>query len=696
VLPARRAAVIAFAALLAGCGGEPVVPIREWKVEAPSVAPRAVTLPTKIDVPRSSETFVLRADVSLDDALRGRTLTLVIPQIEARTTLVVFGQVVEPLDNPGRGWRGDRAPRFRIPSELTNVRRLPITLVVSNSAPQSTRWSTIPRLSATSFGDARFRATKALNHVSSAIALGALLGMFVTYAALYAMDRRKRAFGFVALAAILGTSSPALWLEWTQHVFGALELVFVATLLAIAGLAILESMYDHFGLPRPSRGWWLCAGVLVVMCVGSLVAPAAAATTGVLALLLNYAAIGWLGVVFARLSRRTPQPPDLPVMALALGALFVSTLPTALWRFGVNHPLEGIVLTPVGMVLFLLIHSLSLSRSHVETLRKADALNLELQASNVELRRQVADRSQKLADALARIEGVTSATRSLSEGDLVDDRYRVLAPLGAGGMGTVYKVERISDGKLFALKSLKGETTGVAMSRFAREAEIAASIHHPNLVSVSDIDVAETGALYIVMELVDGVSLESARDKYGDRAWALPILAQIADGLAALHKEHVIHRDLKPGNVLLDRGGAVKIADFGIAALRDAVDPLAKTSTPDQLEPKTPELTQTGAFMGTPLYMAPELWRGADRANEATDVWSLGLIAYVMLARKYPWDSPPIYDVGAGRSVVLPPAPEGVPEKLAKLVARALSLDPAQRPTASEFAAVMRLRFPPG
>jgi serine/threonine protein kinase len=133
----------------------------------------------------------------------------------------------------------------------------------------------------------------------------------------------------------------------------------------------------------------------------------------------------------------------------------------------------------------------------------------------------------------------------------------------------------------------------------------------------------------------------------------------------------------------------VKIADFGIAALRDSVDPLAKTSTPDET-PKTPELTQTGAFMGTPLYMAPELWRGADRANEATDVFSLGLIAYVLLAKKYPWDAPPIYDVGAGRSVASPPAPEGAPEKVVEIIARALSLDPAKRPTASEFAAVVR------
>ncbi len=680
--------------LTIGCGGERVVALREWKVEAQGLPAQAITLPAKVAVPSSTD-FILRSEVVLDDQLRGRTLTLVVPQIEARTTLVLFGRVIEPLDDPGHGWRGDRAPRWRIPAELTSGAKLPLTLVVSNGAPQSTRWSTIPRLSPTSFGDAKFRGTKTLNHVSSAIAFGALLGMFVTYAALYALDRRKRAFGFLAVAALLGTSSPALWLEWTQRVFGRLELVFVAVMLAFGGLAILESMYEHFSLPRPSQLWWFCAGTLLVMCVGSIIAPAAAGMTGILALLYNYAAMAWLVMVIARLWKRTPRPPDLPVMAIALTALFISTLPAALWRFGINHPFEGIVLTPIGMVLFLLIHSLSLSRSHVATLRTTDALNEELAARidqlavlNVELRRQVADRSQKLAEALARIEGVTSATRGLNEGEIVDARYRVIRPLGAGGMGTVYEVERISDNKHFALKSLRGETTGPAMSRFAREAEIAARMHHPNLVSVFDVDVAETGALYIVMELVEGTSLESARDKYGDPAWALPVLKQIAAGLAALHREGVIHRDLKPGNVLLDRKGNVKIADFGIAALRDAVDPLAATSTPEQA-PKTPELTQTGAFMGTPLYMAPELWRGADRANEATDMFGLGLIAYLLLAKKYPWDAPPIYDVGAGRSVQTPSAPEGCSEQVAEVVLRALSLDPAKRPSAKEFASTI-------
>jgi serine/threonine protein kinase len=387
----------------------------------------------------------------------------------------------------------------------------------------------------------------------------------------------------------------------------------------------------------------------------------------------------WAFVLLGGRARRTRRAADVYVLGAALFALFASTLPTALWRFGVDHPFAGVVLTPAGMVLFLLIHSITLSRAYV-------AANSELTTVNLELRRQVADRSQKLAEALARIEGVASVTRAFAQGDIVDDRYRIVRGLGAGGMGAVYEVARLSDEKHFALKVLRGDVTGVALSRFAREAEIAARIAHPNLVAVTDVDVAETGALFIVMELVHGTSLENARAKFGDREWARNVIAQIAAGLAALHQERVIHRDLKPGNVLID-GDRVKIADFGISALKETVDPLGETATPDA--PKS-NLTQTGALLGTPLYMAPELWRGADRANEASDMFSLGLVAYLLLAKKYPFDGPPIYDAGAGRTLPDPPPLTGVDNPLRDWVLRCLSFDPGRRPSAAEIANALR------
>jgi hypothetical protein len=689
------ALLVLLCTLLCGCEDGRVLRLHQWTLDG-----RPVTLPIKADVPDRAEHFVLRTHVDLPEDLQGKTLTLAIPQIEAKTELVVDGVPVLPLDSPGSGFRGDRSPRFRI---VPTHPALDLALTVENDTPQSAFLSTIPRLSATPWGDARFRATKIFDLATSAIALGALTGMFVTYAVLYFLDRRRTEYGWIAIAAIFGMSSPLLWMEWSPYLFGRLELVIVAEMLAFAGIAVLAFTYAHFGLPPPTRWWVVMIGLLIGLTMFGGASKSAARVASIAALLADYAVIGRLAWVLFTLARRKPRPPDVLVMSVALGVLFVSTIPTALWRFRVIHPLEGVTLTPLGMMFFLLIHSLTLSRAHVASSKTAEALNVELAARveqleqksreasvlNLELKRQIADRSQKLAEALARVEGIASSPKALRDGDVVDGRYVVIRHLGSGGMGAVMEVERLVDQKRFALKVLRGDITGSALSRFAREAEIAARLDHPNLVSVVDVDVAESGALYIVMELVDGQPLESMRERYGDVAFLKPMLAGVAAGLAALHEHGVIHRDLKPGNVLVDGNGHAKISDFGIATLRDIVDPLAETRTPETLPQKSDPLTHQGAMLGTPLFMAPELWRGADRADAASDVFAFGLVAYVALTNQYPFHGPPLYDVGAGRKVEMPQPIETIASPARDLLARCLSLDPQERPTAAELAAAL-------
>lgn len=690
-----RLLLVLLCTLLCGCGAEPVMRLDRWTLDG-----TPVVLPIKADVPDRVERFVLRTHVVLPHDMQGKTLTLAIPQIEAKTELTVDGVAVLPLDSPGTGFRGDRSPRFRIQPTHPAI---DLALTVENDTPQSAFLSTIPRLSATPWGDARFRATKIFDLATSAIALGALTGMFVTYAVLYFLDRRRIEHGWIALAAVLGMSSPLLWLEWTPYLFGRLELVVVAEMLAFAGVAVLAFTYAHFGLSRPSRWWMAMVGFLIGVTAFGTISKSAARGASIAALLADYAVIGRLAWVLASLARRKPRPRDLRVMSIALAVLFVSTIPTALWRFRVVHPLEGVTFTPLGMMFFLLIHSLTLSRAHVASAKTAEDLNVQLAARvveleaksreasvlNLELKRQIADRSQKLAEALARVEGIASSPKALRDGDVVDDRYRVIRHIGSGGMGAVVEVERLVDEKHFALKVLRGDITGPALSRFAREAEIAARLDHPNLVSVVDVDVAQSGALYIVMELVDGAPLESMRDRYGDVAFLQPLLAGVAAGLAALHQNGVIHRDLKPGNILVDGKGHAKISDFGIASLRELVDPLAETRTPDTLPQKSDPLTHQGAMLGTPLFMAPELWRGADRADAASDVFAFGLVAYVALNNEYPFHGPPIYDVGSGRKVEPPKPIASIASPARELLARSLSIDPKERPTAAELAAAL-------
>ncbi len=212
----------------------------------------------------------------------------------------------------------------------------------------------------------------------------------------------------------------------------------------------------------------------------------------------------------------------------------------------------------------------------------------------------------------------------------------------------------------------------------------------------------------IVMEHVDGPSLADLRDRFGDVRWALPLLRQIAEGLAAIHAASIVHRDLKPGNILV-AGGVAKIADFGISARAEgALDvagplgvagPLDATvdvaTTPSAGAPES-SLTATGAITGTPLYMAPEAARGARNAQPASDVFSFGVIAFEMLTGKLPFEAAAVVARLRGRSSPPPPsiaAPRAeVDPALAELVDRCLSADPTARPTAPEIARVLRER----
>ena len=235
-------------------------------------------------------------------------------------------------------------------------------------------------------------------------------------------------------------------------------------------------------------------------------------------------------------------------------------------------------------------------------------------------------------------------------------------------MGAVYEVERISDGKHLALKVLTGVADREALARFAKEAQIAAQLSHPNVVSVVDVDVSKSGMLFLVMELVAGSSLAGEKAKWGDAQWARPILKQVAAALAVMHARGIVHRDLKPANVLLD-GGTAKVADFGIARL-SAVGDEATLSVGAQL-------TRTGAFMGTPMYMAPELAHGAHGATPASDVFSFGVMAHQLLTGAAPFSEPPVL----GRALA--------PKNLDPLVARCLDFDPAARPSADAIVAAL-------
>jgi len=395
-------------------------------------------------------------------------------------------------------------------------------------------------------------------------------------------------------------------------------------------------------------------------------------------------------------------------------ALLLFAAPDLFWGLGLPFHFEFNT-APIGLLLFAAAlasiaqlrfdeRSLALERSNVELERRVEELEgkqRQIQGLSGELRHQIGQRSRELGRALLRGDGAPNvAVTELSSGATLG-RYAVVRQLGAGAMGAVYEVERRSDGERLALKVMSTDAGPASLARFAREAEIAARLHHPNVVGIVDIDLLPSGVPFLVMEIVRGGSLEDQRRRFGDVPWALPVLAGLARGLEALHSASIVHRDLKPANVLLDDRGTPKLADFGIA--REQSAPLDVTLdasaharretlklaqlSPGQGSERDEPLTRAGALIGTPLYMAPELGRGHG-ADMASDVYAFGLIAFELLCGKHPFERPPALLAMAG--VPVPPVPvidgDAIPEPVRELVLAALCASPERRPSARMLA----------
>jgi serine/threonine protein kinase len=265
------------------------------------------------------------------------------------------------------------------------------------------------------------------------------------------------------------------------------------------------------------------------------------------------------------------------------------------------------------------------------------------------------------------------ADDQLEAGSIFAGRFRVERLLGVGGMGAVYLAQHEVLHRPVALKLLHRELLGDLgmMARFQLEARAASRIEHPCVTRVHDFGHSEDGIPYLVLEYAPGPTLSAFLDEQGrlPAPRAVGLLAQVAEGLAAAHAVDVLHRDLKPGNIVVQAGDRVKILDFGLAKIVGADAP--------------PSLSTQGFLFGTPEYMSPEQITGA-RLDARTDLYSLGVLAFLLLTGREPFEGtaldvmaahvkspPPVPSVVAGRAELAP--------ELDGLVLACLEKSPADR-----------------
>jgi len=237
--------------------------------------------------------------------------------------------------------------------------------------------------------------------------------------------------------------------------------------------------------------------------------------------------------------------------------------------------------------------------------------------------------------------------------------YEILAPIGAGGMGEVYRARDSRLGRDVAIK-LSNENFS---DRFEREARSIAALNHPNICHVYDV-----GSNYLVMELIDGAPLSGPLPL----ATVLEYARQIAGALEAAHARGIVHRDLKPANILITPGGVVKVLDFGLAKNSEA-----PSADPANSPTMTMSPTQAGMIVGTAAYMAPEQARGKP-VDKRADIWAFGCVVYFMITGKTPFPGETITDILAA-VVKSEPDLSPVPEKARRLLQRCLEKDPGKR-----------------
>ena len=273
-----------------------------------------------------------------------------------------------------------------------------------------------------------------------------------------------------------------------------------------------------------------------------------------------------------------------------------------------------------------------------------------------------------LPDAPSLTRTIKPRLPGLDAGTVVAGKYRIAAEIGRGGMGVVYEADDLKLKRAVALKFLPGELSydAEARERFIHEAQAASVLDNPHICTIYEIGESGAGQMFIAMALCNGESLR-AKVKRGPLppAEALSYASQVADGLAAAHEKGIVHRDIKPGNILVSKEGIARVADFGLAKIAGEA-----------------RLTRPGTSVGTVAYMSPEQIRGED-VDARTDVWSLGVVLFEMLTGSLPFHGDNehsfAYAIVHSEPKALADLPPGIPAGCSPIIEKAMAKDPADR-----------------
>lgn len=258
-------------------------------------------------------------------------------------------------------------------------------------------------------------------------------------------------------------------------------------------------------------------------------------------------------------------------------------------------------------------------------------------------------------------------------GKRISGRYHILRPIGGGGMANVFLAEDIILEREVAIKILRFDFVNDIdfIRRFRREAQSASSLDHPNIVSIYDIG-EEGDIYYIVMEYVEGMTLKEYITAHGPLhpKEALSVMEQIVSAIAHAHQNHIVHRDIKPHNILIDHLGHIKVTDFGIAT--------ALTST---------TITHTNSVLGSVHYLSPEQARGG-LATKKSDIYALGIVLFELLTGKIPFDGESAVSIALKHLQTETPSARkwnpSIPQSVENIILKATAKDPFHRYESAE------------